>query len=355
MLFAVALAVMGVQLMMKSVPQAEEFAKLRIMKGLVASVYLVVAVFAAIEFTYWDKYDFEAAAFLNLSCTAYQFVLCAATIITCFNPAFTTRRRIAQWVGITSLWVVPLGIFNYLNYSWAIYAVFAVYILQITLGITFLYRKYREGAALIKATDTEHKINLHWLHIGTWYMFSYAMLMVVVSLLPPIVHNVFTLCIAIGYLLFATRFSAFADRLYQEYFPILTDAGLTDSKPEETESYRQRKEYCSKAIDEWVAKKGFCSPDPDRDSVAEKIGLSKEDMQWYFSVCLKTEFRSWRVKLRIGEAQEILTSNPSAPVNELARTLGFTSKANFFAHFKRITGETTQEFIANRTAGKTQG
>ncbi len=346
LLFAVALAVMGVQILLKRIPQAEEFAKLRIMKGLVASIYLLVALFDAIEFTYWDKYDFETAAFLNLSCTAYVSVLCLATIITYFNPAYTTKRRIALWLGITSLWVVPLGIFNYLNYPWAVYAAFAAYILQITVGFTFFHRKFREGLQLIKATDTEHKINLRRLSFGTWYLLAYCVGMAVVSCLPPVVHNVFTLCIAVGYLLFATRFGAFADRLYQEYFPILTDAGLTDSEPTVTDESLKREAHCREKVEQWVAAQGYTKGDLSSKETAEDMGLSEEDLKWYFAVCLNEDMRSWRVNLRIELAKEILKCNPDAPINELAKSVGFRSYTNIYSYFKKYYGVTPREYGA---------
>ncbi len=344
--FAVALVVIGVELLFKHIPKGNEFAKLRILRNLVAAVYLVAAVFASVEFLFWRKYHFETAAFFNLSTAAYQFVLCTVAITTCFNPAFTSLRKIVLWLGITTAWVVPLGIFNYLGQSWAVYAIFVAYVLQIAVGVVLFYRNYREDISLIKATNTNHKIDLRWLNIGTWYMIIYSVVVGIISCLPPIAHIVFTLLTVVCYIGFTTRFSALSDRIYRDYFPVLTEAGLTDVEPKQVEGYSRREEHCRQAVEEWVARKGFCAPDPDRDSAAEKMGLSKEDLQWYFSVCMKAEFRSWRVKLRIEEAKNILLAHPDAPVNELARSLGFNSKTNFFAHFKKIIGVTTQEFIA---------
>ncbi len=344
--FAIALVVIGVELLFKHIPAGKEFVKLRILRNLVASVYLVAAVFASVEFLFWRKYHFETAAFFNLSTAAYQIVLCTAAITTCFNPAFTSLRKIALWLGVTTAWVVPLGVLSYWWQPWGVYTVFIAYICQITVGIVLFYKNYREGISLIKATDTKHTINLRWLNTGAWYMIVYSVVVAIISCLPPVAHIVFTLLTAICYIGFAIRFSALSDRVYRDFLPVLTEAGLTDIEPKQVEGYSRREEHCRQAVEAWVARKGFCEPDPDRDSAAEKIGLSKEDLQWYFSVCMKAEFRSWRVKLRIEEAKNILLAQPDAPVNELARSLGFNSKTNFFAHFKKIIGVTTQEFIA---------
>ncbi len=345
---AITLVVIGVELLFKHIPAGKEFVKLKILRNLVVSIYLVSALFVSIEFFFRREYHFETAAFFNLSTAAYQFVLCTAAITTCFNPAFTSLRKIGIWLGVTTAWVLPLAILSHWGQSWIVYALFAAYILQITVGAFFFFRNYQAGISLIKATDTNRKIDLRWLNIGAWYMIVYSVLVVIVSCLPPVAHIIFTIITIVCYIAFATRFSTLADRIYRDYYPVLTEAGLTDMEPKQSEGYRQREEYCRRAVEAWVARKGFCATDPDRDSAAEKIGVSKEDLQWYFSVCVKAEFRSWRVKLRIEEAKNILLARPDAPVNELAKSLGFNSKTNFFAHFKKIIGVTTQEFIAQQ-------
>ncbi len=346
LLLAVSLTVMGLELALKNIPQGEQFAKLRMMKWLMASAYLLTAVFATVEFLIWDTFHRETAAFLNMASSAYQYVLLTAILTTCFNPAYTTTRRLIIWFAVTTAWALPLGILTFIGKPWAIYATAAAYFIQLTIGGTLFYRNFKEDLALIRATDTHHKFNSLWMQMGILYLYFSCLFMIVITWMPPVVHIVFTVLVIMLYIFFAVRFSVFAGRIFQDYYPVLTEAGLTDTRPEETVHYREREERCRKAVDAWVARKGFCEPDPDRDSAAEKIGLDKADLQWYFSVCLKEEFRAWRVKKRIREAEEILLSNPEAPINELAKALGFSSRGNFFVHFKKIMGETTQEFTA---------
>ncbi len=316
------------------------------MKWLMASAYLLIAAFAIFESVFWDTFHRETSAFLNLVSAAYQYVLMTALLTTCFNPAFTTNRRLTVWLVITTAWALPLGIFTFMGKSWAVYAATAIYFVQLTVGGTMFYKNFREDLKLIQTTDTHNKFNSRLMMIGIVYLYFYCIFMLVITWMPSVVHIVFTIIIIVLYIFFAVRFSVFAGRIFQEYYPVLVEAGLTDSRVEESEHYREREEHCRKAVDAWVERKGFCESDPDRDSAAENMGLAKADLQWYFSVCLKAEFRAWRIKLRIKEAEEILRSNPEAPINELARALGFSSKSNFFVHFKRIMGETTQEFIA---------
>ncbi len=344
LLLAVILASVGVEMIFKHVPDDEAFAKLKVLKALVASIYLLVAAFATVEFLYWKRYEFDTAAFLNLSCTAYQFVLCTAAITTCFNPAYTSWRKIALWLGITTAWVVPLGVLEYMGVSWAVYAVFAVYIVQIAVGIVLFWRNYREGVSLIAATDSKHMIDLRWLNVGAWYLIIYSVAVVIISCLPPIAHNIFTIVVIISYIWFATRFTALADRTYRDYLPVLIEAGLTDLEPERSEGYLRREEHCRTAVESWVAAQGYAKGDLSREETARDMGLSEEELKWYFAVCLKEDLRSWRVNLRIGLAKEILESNPDAPINELAKAVGFTSRNNLYTHFRKLYGMTPREY-----------
>ncbi len=344
LLLAVALAVMGVELMIKHIPEGEEFSKLKTLKGLVASVYLIAATFAAIEFLFWEKYHFETAAFLNMSSAAYQFVLCTAAITTCFNPAFTSKRKIAIWLGITTLWVVPLGVLNRLGYTWVVYAVFTIYIVQMLISGTLFYRNYREGITLIDAADSKHKVNLRRLNIGTYYLISYSIVVAVISCLPPIAHNILSILTIIFYIWFASRFSSLADRIYRDYLPVLTEAGLTDAEHVITDDYLSHEAMCRDKVDAWVANKGYIKGDLSREETARDMGLSEGDLKWYFAVCLKEDLRSWRVNLRLELAKEILEANPDAPINELAKAVGFTSRNNIYTHFRKLYGMTPKEY-----------
>ncbi len=314
------------------------------MKWLMTSAYLVIAAFAVVEYVFWDTFHKEAAAFMNMVSTSYQYVLLTALLTTCFNPAYTTRGRLILWLGITTAWALPLGVLTFMWKTWTIYVVSVIYLIQLTVGGTLFYRNFKEDIQLIQSADTQHKFDSRWMKIGIFYLYFYCIAMFVMTWMPPVVHIVFTVLTIIIFIVFASRFSIYAGRTFQEYYQVLTAAGLTDSLPEETDNYKVREELCRKAVEAWVAAKGYTKGDLGREETAADMGLSEADMKWYFAVCLKEDLRSWRVNLRIEYAKEILRANPEAPINELAKAVGFTSRNNIYTHFRKCYGMTPKEY-----------
>ncbi len=346
-LSAVAYGVMGIEIMLKDTPEGEGFMKLRMAKRFLASAYILITLFSVAESLVLSKFHHEYAGLFCISSASCQCVLLAATLTTCFNPAYSTIRRLSIWLGITAAWVIPGGILASLGYENVLYYASAAYMLQSGALIYFFNRNFKKTMSLVAATDVKHQVNFKWVTFGIHSEFTLCAIAPIFAWLPSsMLHNIFTLCCVAFYIWFSSRFSTFAGRIFSENLPVLTEAGLTDIGPETGEHYKEREEHCRTAVDAWVARKGFCEPDPDRDTAAGKMGLDRNDLQWYFAVCVKEDFRTWRIRLRIEEAKEILTSNPDAPINELAKAIGFSSRSNFFTYFKKYTGEQTTEFIA---------
>ncbi len=346
-LSSVAYGVMGIEIMLKEIPKDDAFKKLRMARRFFASAYVLITLFSAVECIILGKYHYEYAGLFSISSAAYQCVLLAATLTTCFNPAYSTIKRIAVWLGITAAWTIPSGIAAVMGYEQVIYYASAAYLLQLGGLIYFFNRNFKKSMSLVAATDQKRLVDFKWVTFGIHSEFTLCIVILIFAWLPSsMLHNIFTFFCVAFYIWFSGRFSTFAGRHFADSLPVLTEAGLTDMGPETGENYEMRREHCRKAVDSWVARKGFCEPDPDRDTAAGKMGLEKNDLQWYFAVCLKEDFRSWRIRLRIEEAKAILTSNPDAPINELAKAIGFSSRSNFFTYFKKYTGEQTSEFIA---------
>ncbi len=349
MLSTVTFAVLGIELCFKRIPSEKEFSKLNTGRWMLASAFLLLTVFSSLELFLRDGQHIETTIFFTVAAAAYQSILFFSALLTCINPAFAENNRLRLWIGITSTWVTVCGILFAFGIDWIVYVELVIYVLQIAYSSYKFHEKLQESLTLIAVTDSRHNIHTNW---GGWLKFSYfaiiffSLLTAVFAWAPAILHNIFTVLCVIFYIWFTSNFSIYTSRIFQKYYPVLTEAGLTETDPQTFESVREKEQQCKAKVDSWVANKGFCNPDPDRDSAAKHIGLDKADLQWYFSVCVKEEFRAWRVKLRIEEAKSTLLMNPNTQINELAKALGFISKTNFYAHFKRITGETTSEFIS---------
>ena len=88
--------------------------------------------------------------------------------------------------------------------------------------------------------------------------------------------------------------------------------------------------------------------------VAEKFGISKDELSWYCHSTYGCGFLSIRKELRIFEAKRIIEENPYLPLNTIGEMVGISDKTNFRRQFYEVTGETPQEWRDRVKAGKSR-
>ena len=115
-----------------------------------------------------------------------------------------------------------------------------------------------------------------------------------------------------------------------------------DAKPHD-DGQLQRLEQ---AIDHWVQMKKYTQKDISPDGVAEQLGTNRRYLAWYFTTQRHTTFRSWRLKLRIAEAERLLRDDSDVSTASLHDMVGVGDKSNFHKQFKLVTGMTPSEYKA---------
>ncbi len=93
-----------------------------------------------------------------------------------------------------------------------------------------------------------------------------------------------------------------------------------------------------RTLDEWVREKRYCEYDRSREEIAKELKTSKEMLHHYFVTIKGVDFKTWRTKMRIEEAQRLLLANKDASVNIIAEAAGFSDRSNFHRQFVRIVG-----------------
>ncbi|MBO4263353.1 MAG: AraC family transcriptional regulator [Bacteroidales bacterium] len=97
------------------------------------------------------------------------------------------------------------------------------------------------------------------------------------------------------------------------------------------------------AIREWTARKAYCEA-ATMEEVASTMGISKEQLSWYFRHRVRKTFLQWRKELRIREAQDIMRKRPALPASRIAAEVGIMDKGNFRRQFREITGMNPAEW-----------
>ena len=118
------------------------------------------------------------------------------------------------------------------------------------------------------------------------------------------------------------------------------DAARSDI-PSET---LRRFPFIQERIDRWIDEKRFCEDIRNNTELARSLETAPEDLNWFFKAVIREDPRSWRVRLRIEEAEALLSLHPDMPVNKVAEAVGFSDPSNFSRQFRRFTGSSPQQW-----------
>lgn len=96
-------------------------------------------------------------------------------------------------------------------------------------------------------------------------------------------------------------------------------------------------------LDSWVENKCYLQDDAIED-VVSALGTDLDFFRQYFRLRMPSDFRTWRISLRVEYAKKLINEEPSISMNVLSGKSGFVSRSNFYHYFKKITGETPAEY-----------
>lgn len=125
---------------------------------------------------------------------------------------------------------------------------------------------------------------------------------------------------------------------------ISEEPSAEETMPDEAPSAAAHLAQVSEAVEHWVSAKHYLEPDVSVEEIAGQMGVSRQALNDYFSTVLQTPFRSWRIELRIAEAQRLLAANPSIATGELCAHCGYNDRSNFHKHFAKVTGRSLAEY-----------
>lgn len=97
------------------------------------------------------------------------------------------------------------------------------------------------------------------------------------------------------------------------------------------------------AIEKWVEEKKFVKNDQTVEEIAHELGTTHAVLKWYFTNRMHTNFRTWRIALRIDEAQRLLKDGSVATAT-VHKMVGIADKSNFHKQFRQAIGMTPKEY-----------
>ena len=126
---------------------------------------------------------------------------------------------------------------------------------------------------------------------------------------------------------------------------------LSQTKKEDRTVVRQarqpsawRMERLERSLDAWQARKGWREPVRTVGEAAERLGTDTGTLHAYFRDRIGLDFRTWRTRLRLEDAKQLLADNPFLPPADAALLCGFSNRSNFSRQFLAYTGQTPAEW-----------
>ena len=104
------------------------------------------------------------------------------------------------------------------------------------------------------------------------------------------------------------------------------------------------------SLPQWIERKRWRVPSKSLSEAAEELGTDTETLHHYFQKRLGIDFRTWRTRLRLEDAMQLLLEEPESPVSMISRRCGFSDRSNFSRQFLFHTGMTPTKW--RKEAGK---
>ena len=336
------------------VPASAEWQSLRKAKGFTALACIVLGIaYGSSALMGWT---FGVPVLLVWFVVASLQALLFTFTCVIFVAPQTPMRRLVLWniIPIAALTALMASAFTVSAHWGWILLVAAVVCYLVQLGIytrhfTAVYRTNIEYLEEVYADDLASR--LAWVRRLFFSALAVGVLAAAVILLADqSLDTVFGLVVAVYYTHVAISFVNYVScAAFVVKAAIEQEKAKACFKPTEHEQARptvgaDNLAHVREAIDAWAAAKHYLEPDVSVEEIAQQMGISRQVLNDYFATVLQTPFRSWRIELRIREAQRLLTADPAIPTGELCARCGYNDRSNFHKHFLKFTGQSLAEY-----------
>ena len=272
-----------------------------------------------------------------------QAILFTFTCVIFVAPQ-THMRRLILWnlIPMALLTLLMAFAFN-VSPSWGralLVAAVVCYLVQLGFYTRYFITVYRSNIKYLEEVYADDLgSRLSWVKRLFFSALAVGVLAVAVILLADQTLDVlFGLVVTIYYTYVAISFINYMSRAAF----VVRAAGLAEEQP--LPSPAADLDHVREAVDRWVAAKHYLEPDISVEEIAQQMGISRQTLNDYFATVLLTPFRSWRIELRIREAQRLLAADPAIATGELCAHCGYNDRSNFHKHFTKVTGQTLAEY-----------
>lgn len=349
----------GIVLLRRYIPREPLLKMFRLSCRVMAMMYFVLALPGLIEFfSRGTVSHFPVRQVISLSAVSFQAYLFTFVLLAIVQPKVVSKRLVSKHamipIGITVFLVVIFFSGWILAMHYALLAAFLVYTGQIGYYIVLFRDKYSH---CLRGFDDyyagEEGACLRWMPDVFYISMALGVVTLFARYFPPVVFVLFVAAYTFFYIFFARKYmnymslsSIVAPVVYLKEGPrTLHDlAGQEAVKTIELALFDDDNKLLIKALKRWERKKEFCERGICLDVVAFSLGTSRERLCSFVQQKKNMDFCTWRRKLRVEYAQELMLRYPEYPLKDISLVAGFMDQVNFTRRFKEITGLTPDEW-----------
>lgn len=334
---------LSLQLMLLRVPMLSVWHPFRKAKGFTALACIVLSVAygssALMGWTYGVPVLLVWFVVAGLQALLFTF-----TCVVFVSP-LTSMRRLALWN------LIPIGVLTALMTSaftlaprWGmplLVAAVVCYLVQLAFYTRYFINVYRSNIRYLEdvyADDLASRLAL----VKRLFFSALAvglLAVAVILLTSQTIDAAFGLVVTVYYTYVAVSFVNYFSRA-----SFVIKAAIEREEAQAEQHDVDNLDHVRQAVDCWVASKRYLESDMSMDEVARQMGISRQALNDYFATVLETPFRSWRIELRIGEAQRLLAADPDIATGELCAHCGYKDRSNFHKHFLKVAGQSLAEY-----------
>ena len=352
--------VLAFLLFLINVPSSEHSRKLIKAKNTIAMCFFISSILFFVCYTYSGIEDYEVfSSLMMFVVTAISSAILSFSLMNLLeegdNDKFflnVTIIAIFSCILVRSFWM-ERGVMR-----WAILIGSVIlYIVNCLVHIVLFHRTYLRSVQKIEQYyDEEENNKMKWIRFCYVMMMLTQMFVLVYMLLPRGFMKVYTIWYALFMLYFSANFISFlgSNKLLLDAFAYKTlsgqeiiqrierrkrmKKGAKDSQPLESQLTEQEMNKIDRSLVKWVKEKRFRAYDKTREEIAKELNTSKEMLHMFFVTRMNVDFKTWRTRLRIEEAKNLLLDNPEMSINIVAELSGFSDRSNFHRQFTKIVG-----------------
>ena len=271
------------------------------------------------------------------------------TVLSFIRPQIVHRKQILAQLAA----IVPPCILLILTMIYAPEPVFRVvfrvilagYLLLMVLYTRLFVRCYRGFREQMLAFYEEEDLvdQLHWTNWTFWLALATGIASLLYLADSPqmgtLLNVIFSVCFVLIHIFFVNYrpYAQLVDRAVSEQPAVCAVPGGVSNRLEDSELRGK--------VDAWIQQKGYLDNTKSVDDIAADMKLYYPSLKEYIHRTTGEDFRSWRIRLRVEEAERILAASPDLPVSQVATMAGFNDRAYFYRSFQKISGQSVREYL----------